>query len=327
MDWNTIARQLLMSQGLATRAPGSRPAATTGCAPTLPPELGTLPPQLIAALLSTLASNLAEPEPGSDPNPHSDMSRQASMVFKFGERPVGTAGRGEFNIQDALGLNDDDYDLILRTVRQICVLCHFDMNLAITKQHPDKVTRARAKIRKAFPGLALFAECKVPYWPVSGLLLVVMKASSQASQRRERRRREERESAASTRSTPDPTVPTVPAGPAPPDDDEDEGMVGDMTVASVNEMDEMNGSEGVDEDSSDDEVDDTPFLDPPAYNPEPIPTAPVVAPAATRKTRTTTPATTDNDHASSLAPVAEPTTIPASTPNNATLVPVDPPAP
>ncbi|KAG9084181.1 hypothetical protein FRC06_004185 [Ceratobasidium sp. 370] len=329
MDWNTITRQLLMSQGLATHTPGSRPVATTGRALTLPPELGVLPPQLIAALLSTLALNSAEPGPGSDLNPHSDMSCQASMVFKFGERPIGTAGRGEFNIQDALGLNDDDYDLILHTVRQICVLCHFNMNLVITKQHPDKVTRACAKIRKAFPGLALSAECKVPYWLVSRLLLVVMKASSQASQQQERRH-EERESAASAQSTPDPTVPTVPTGPAPPaggDNDEDEGMVGDMTVVLVNEMDKMNGSEGVDEDSSDDKVDGTPFLDPPAYNLEPIPTSPVIAPATTRKTHKTTPATTDNDHASLLAPVAEPTTIPTSTPNNATLVPVDPPAP
>ncbi|KAG8737695.1 hypothetical protein FRC10_007919 [Ceratobasidium sp. 414] len=345
MDWNVVARQLLAGQGTpyngqstrnytnqwlnigsATRAPGAGPAATTGRALTLPPELSALPPQLVAALLNTLASNSAEPEPELDLNPNSDANRRTRMVFKFGERPAGTAGRGEFNIQDSLELDDDNYDLILRTVRQICVLCHFDMDLAITKQHPDKVVRARAKIRKAFPGLTPFNECKVPYWPINGLLLVVMKASSQGAQRRERRRMRER--AANAHSTPNPVVPVAPVTPAGDnnDEDEDEDTVGNMTMASVKELDGMDGDE-TDEDSSDDEkADDATPLDPPAYNPDPVPTAPVAAPAAPRTTCKTTPAATANSRASSLAPAA-PINTPASTPNIATPVSVNPPAP
>ncbi|KAG8731589.1 hypothetical protein FRC10_001645, partial [Ceratobasidium sp. 414] len=330
MDWNVVARQLLTGQGTpyngqntrnytnqwlnmgsATHVPGAGPVATTRCALTLPPELSALPPQLVAALLNTLASNLAEPEPELDLNPNSDANCQTCMVFKFSEQPAGMARRGEFNIQDSLELNDDDYDLILRTVRQICVLCHFDMDLAITKQHPDKVVHACAKIRKAFPGLTPFNECKVPYWPINGLLLVIMKASSQGCTvaREEVYERESCERSLHPQSHSGNNN----------DKDEDEDMVGNMTMASVKELDGMDSDEETDQDSSDDEkVDDTTPLDPPAYNPDPVPTAPVAAPAAPHTTCKTTPATTANSRALSLTPAA-PINTPASTPNIATV--------
>ncbi|KAG8735270.1 hypothetical protein FRC10_010806 [Ceratobasidium sp. 414] len=346
MDWNVVARQLLTGQGtpyngqstrnytnqwlnigLATCAPGTGPVVTTGRVLTLPPELSALPPQLVAALLNTLASNSAEPEPELDLNPNSDANRQTCMIFRFGERLAGTAGRGEFNIQDSLELDNDDYDLILHMVRQICVLCHFDMDLAITKQHPDKVVHACTKIRKAFPGLTPFNECKVPYWPINRLLIVIMKASSQGAQWQERRHMRER--AANTHSTPNPVVPVAPVAPAGDnnDEDEDEDTVGNMTMASVKELDGMDGDEETDEDCSDDEkADNATPLDPPAYNPDPVPTAPVAAPAAPCTTCKTTPAATANSCALSLAPSA-PINTPASTPNIATPVSVNPPAP
>lgn len=35
------------------------------------------------------------------------------LVFKYGDRPKGMPGRGDFNLQDVLGLNNYGYKLVL----------------------------------------------------------------------------------------------------------------------------------------------------------------------------------------------------------------------
>ncbi|KAG9076847.1 hypothetical protein FRC06_009248, partial [Ceratobasidium sp. 370] len=238
VDWNVVTRQFFAHQGQAAPAPAS---AT--------PEL---PAHQFAAFLAML-----NPNPNPDSNPElqptadSDTRRRAALTFKTGGQPGGTAGRGTFNLQQTLELSDDDYELMLRTVRQTCIQCHFDMNLAITKQNQDKVKRAHNKLKKAVPGFNKFDD---PSWPIDAFLLVVMKSSSQSAQRRQKNY----EARLAAEAAPLPLA----------NDNSDPAPAHDMTTEELEEVEASrvmgeDGNDEMDEDEDEEVAGDLPFIPPP----------------------------------------------------------------
>ncbi|QRV91872.1 hypothetical protein RhiJN_19890 [Ceratobasidium sp. AG-Ba] len=274
--------------------------------------LAMLAPQLTAALQTPTSSNEADE---SSMDRLSDSNRRINMKFKYNERPSGTAGRGDFDLRNRMGLNKLDYDLFLRTVKDATHVAQLDRTQMMKFQDARRLARARSKIIKALPGLSVYANCKWPYWPVDGGLLISLKASAQAHKRRQEQLALEENPPANVGDDPaddghdpmnaddhpnaddpanvrdDHVLDAAPAGNVEDDSDTDE--IGDQTMTSVHEFDEIPGAEvDTEEEESEDEqeeevMDDTPPSAPPAYNSAPAPvrldTDSSLAPSTTRK--------------------------------------------
>ncbi|KAG8734973.1 hypothetical protein FRC12_018269, partial [Ceratobasidium sp. 428] len=245
-------------------APNTATASPAGLA-----TLAALPPQLALALQSLVVSNDSAEAPSKDPL--SDSYRRAHLTFTPDQRPLGTAGRGEFNLQVAIRLDDFDYELFLRTVRNAVTVCNFDPALMLSFQDSNKKSRARTKIKRALPGLAVYATCEVPYWPVEAGLHVIVKAMVQSHQRRQARLANAAAALAAAQAAannpvatpvaaPDTAVNPAPApntavapGPALQAaieqaeealaSSEDEDEIGNNTIASIHEMENPVGEE------------------------------------------------------------------------------------
>ncbi|QRV95978.1 Abhydrolase domain-containing protein [Ceratobasidium sp. AG-Ba] len=275
--------------------------------------LAMLAPQLTAALQPPASSNEADE---SSTDRLSDSNRRTNMKFKYNERPSGTAGRGDFDLRNRMGLNKLDYDLFLRTVKDATHVAQLDRTQMMKFQDARRLACARSKIIKALPGLSVYANCKWPYWPVDGGLLISLKASAQAHKRRQEQLALAENPPANLGDDPaddghdpvnadnhanadnpanvegDRVLDAAPAGDVEDDSNADE--IGDRTMASVHEFDEipdaevdMEEEESQDEQEEEEVMDDMPPSAPPAYNSAPAPihidTDSDLAPSTTRK--------------------------------------------
>ncbi|QRW11377.1 hypothetical protein RhiLY_10376 [Ceratobasidium sp. AG-Ba] len=296
--------QAILGQLLAATQ-GSTAAQTTSTGPTdvtaIIAALAMLSPQLASTLRSQLPSNVTADASNADLL--SDTYRRANLTFTARERPSGSPGRGEFKLKQVLQLNKHDYDLFLRTVKDAVYAARLDRTQMMKSQDPERLSSARAKIKKALPGLVVYANCRFPYWPVDAGLLVILKAFTEAHRRRLELLAQGE--AAGTNIVDDDSMPDgsnnanaiasannapanyddAPAGTEDADADtnydnnghdnsndsahnsDDDDVDAHTTMASIHELDELDHEETAHSDQDlpeDEEMDDT--LDPPAYN-------------------------------------------------------------
>ncbi|KAF8751647.1 hypothetical protein RHS01_08499 [Rhizoctonia solani] len=192
-----------------------------------------------------------------DNNPLSDSYRRAHMTFKANNQPKGTPGRGKFKLKEWMGLSQHNYELFLRTVKDAVYAANLNRTQMMKAQDPERLTRARAKIKKALPGLAVYANCNSPYWPVDAGLLVILKSLTESHRRRmEQAAQEQAAQAQASEFTPDgtndddtPPDPNV-APDTPPGPD-----VAPIGVGNGNDNDNGHSDDGL-EDCYDDDNDD-----------------------------------------------------------------------
>ncbi|KAF8694701.1 hypothetical protein RHS03_08127, partial [Rhizoctonia solani] len=98
-------------------------------------------------------------------------------------RPKGTPGWGEFKLKEWMGLSQHNYELFLRTVKDAVYAANLNRTQMMKAQDPERLTCAQAKIKKALPGLAVYANCNSPYWPVDAGLLVILKSLTESHRR------------------------------------------------------------------------------------------------------------------------------------------------
>ncbi|QRV80529.1 hypothetical protein RhiJN_08544 [Ceratobasidium sp. AG-Ba] len=296
--------QAILGQLLAATQ-GSTAAQTTSTGPmdvtAIIAALTMLSPQLASTLQSQLPSNVTADASNADPL--LDTYRQANLTFTARKRPSGSPGRGEFKLKQVLQLNKHDYDLFLRTVKDAVYAARLDRTQMMKSQDPERLSSARAKIKKALPGLVVYANCRFPYWPVDAGLLVILKAFTEAHRRRLELLAQGE--AARTNIVDDDSMPdgsnnantTTCANDAPTDYDDapartedadadtnydnnahdnsdhtahssdDDDVDAHTTMASIHELDELDHEETAHSDQDlpgDEEMDD--MLDPPAYN-------------------------------------------------------------
>ncbi|QRW20474.1 hypothetical protein RhiXN_09449 [Rhizoctonia solani] len=162
--------------------------------------LSLLSPQLASAIQNQPPLNTAV----VDDNPLSDLYRRAHMTFKANNRPKGTPGRGKFKLKEWMGLSQHNYELFLRTVKDAVYAANLNRTQMMKAQDPERLTRARAKIKKALPGLAVYANCNSPYWPVDAGLLVILKSLTESHRRQmEQAAQEQAAQAQASEFTPD----------------------------------------------------------------------------------------------------------------------------
>ncbi|KAG9075130.1 hypothetical protein FRC06_010256 [Ceratobasidium sp. 370] len=170
-----------------------------------------------------------------------------------GDKPEGTAGRGRrngYNIQKKLGLDSNDFRTIKGTIRRVCARCDMDMRLAYSHQPDYKLQQARNKILDKYPEFMMFDD---PVWPVNGLLLVVLKASSQSEQRAIARFR-----AAQAAQAAQAAENTLDEGPEDTEEDPVDALTHNTTMLSISQ--DAPNSQDAQGDSEDDDIyNDTPL--------------------------------------------------------------------
>ncbi|KAG9081635.1 hypothetical protein FS749_007521 [Ceratobasidium sp. UAMH 11750] len=137
------------------------------------------------------------PNPGSgsgsgsslNPNPKRKPRRRGrqdgdtarpTIKFKFGPRPKGTPGRGNFKLRKVFGINRFSYKLLLRGTKRLCIMTHLDMTKSIRNQDQRRVRKVRDRGLILFPELQGFSD---PEWPMQALIYVVLKSSTETERR------------------------------------------------------------------------------------------------------------------------------------------------